>query len=85
VSSSPSTPESDAAQTEATPLLNTVRSTNVDSVYAPGEGPGASEVILTKEAVPKILELFELPESAAGDIYRAIEQARQRTNPAATS
>jgi hypothetical protein len=37
-------------------------------------------LLLTKEAVPPILELFQLPEDAAADMYRAIEQARQRTS-----
>jgi len=36
------------------------------------------KVLLRREAVPQILELFGLPESAASDIYRAIEQASHR-------
>ena len=36
------------------------------------------KVLLRREAVPRILELFGLPESAASDIYRAIEQASHR-------
>ncbi|KAF8262284.1 mitochondrial K+-H+ exchange-related-domain-containing protein [Lactarius quietus] len=36
------------------------------------------KVLLRREAVPRILELFGLPESAASNIYRAIEQASHR-------
>ncbi|KAH9002559.1 mitochondrial K+-H+ exchange-related-domain-containing protein [Lactarius hatsudake] len=36
------------------------------------------KVLLRREAVPRILELFGLPVSAASDIYRAIEQASHR-------
>ena len=36
------------------------------------------KVLLRKEAVPRILELFGLSESAASNIYRAIEQASHR-------
>ncbi|KAH9080564.1 mitochondrial K+-H+ exchange-related-domain-containing protein [Lactarius deliciosus] len=36
------------------------------------------KVLLRREAVPRILELFGLPASAASDIYRAIEQASHR-------
>jgi len=36
-------------------------------------------LLLTREAVPDILKLFDLPEAAARDIYRAIEQARNRS------
>ncbi|KAI0304441.1 mitochondrial K+-H+ exchange-related-domain-containing protein [Multifurca ochricompacta] len=36
------------------------------------------EVLLSRDAVPRILEVFGLPESAASDIYRAIEQAKAR-------
>lgn len=42
------------------------------------EKPLKSELLLTKEALPRILELFGLPASAGGDIYRALEQARVR-------
>lgn len=38
--------------------------------------------LLTREAVPSILALFGLPESSAGDMYRAIEQTRQRSSKA---
>lgn len=36
------------------------------------------KVLLQHEAVPRILELFGLPKSAASNIYRAIEQASHR-------
>lgn len=37
-----------------------------------------NKVLLRREAVPRILELFGLPKSAASNIYRAIEQASHR-------
>ncbi|KAL4069913.1 mitochondrial K+-H+ exchange-related-domain-containing protein [Scleroderma yunnanense] len=36
------------------------------------------ELLLAREAVPRILQLFELPESVARDMYRAMEQVRVR-------
>jgi hypothetical protein len=36
------------------------------------------KVLLKGDAVPQILELYGLPESAASDMYRAIEQANSR-------
>ena len=47
-----------------------------------GEEEGSEKeekkVLLRREAVPRILELFGLPDSAASNIYRAIEQASHR-------
>jgi len=37
-----------------------------------------NKVLLRRDAVPQILELYGLPESATSDIYRAIEQASSR-------
>jgi hypothetical protein len=36
------------------------------------------KVLLGRDAVPRILELYGLPESAASDICRAVEQAGSR-------
>lgn len=36
------------------------------------------EVLLRRDAVPQILQLYGLPESAGSDIYRAVEQADAR-------
>jgi len=36
------------------------------------------KVLLKRDAVPQILELYGLPESAASDMNRAIEQASSR-------
>ncbi|KAE9393883.1 hypothetical protein BT96DRAFT_828553 [Gymnopus androsaceus JB14] len=38
------------------------------------------EMLLTREAVPAIVSTFSLEETAASDMYRAIEQARVRTS-----
>lgn len=40
--------------------------------------PSSHKLLLTRKAVPGILRLFELPESAAANLYRAIEQVRAR-------
>jgi len=37
-----------------------------------------TKVLLRRDAIPHILELYGLPESAASDIYRAVEQASAR-------
>lgn len=42
------------------------------------DGDVVRQVLLTREVVPRILELFDLPESTAGDIYRAIQQVNTR-------
>lgn len=42
------------------------------------EGREEKNVLLRRDAVPHILELYGLPESAASDIYRAVEQACAR-------
>lgn len=41
-------------------------------------GPLAHHLLLSREAVPKILELFSIPNPAAADMYRAMEQVRVR-------
>ena len=56
------------------------------SATTSGSGAGKDEegtneekkVLLKRDAVPQILELYGLPESAASDMYRAIEQASSR-------
>lgn len=56
-------------------LGNTIKS----GVGEEGDGEKREKkVLLRHEAVPRILELFGLPESAASNIYRAIEQASHR-------
>ena len=42
------------------------------------EGRKEGKELLRRDAVPQILELYGLPESAGADIYRAIEQAGSR-------
>jgi len=42
-----------------------------DSHYLP------QRLFLTRKAIPQILELFNLPESAGADMYRAVEQVRR--------
>jgi hypothetical protein len=42
------------------------------------EGRKEEKVLLRRDAVPQILELYGLPESAGSDIYRAIDQASSR-------
>jgi hypothetical protein len=66
---------------------------NLDSIYAKhapsnmvreattssfGAGKDEKKVLLKGDAVPQVLELYGLPESAASDMYRAIEQASSR-------
>lgn len=56
--------------------------------HAPSKAPSkpeskseskSSDLLLTREAIPTILSQFGLSGSTTADIYRAIEQARQRT------
>lgn len=51
------------------------------SGYGAGKDDGTKvekRVLLKLDAVPQILELYGLPESAASNMYRAIEQASSR-------
>lgn len=55
-----------------------------DATASPSQ-PGASNVhktsqrlLLTRKAIPHILQLFGLPQSSAADMYRAVEQVRGR-------
>jgi hypothetical protein len=64
------TEPSQPAESESHPLLDRTGARE-------GRQPGP--LLLSRSAVPEILRLFQLPEGAGGEIYRAIEQARQRT------
>jgi hypothetical protein len=56
--------------------------THSKSDLPPSNGTSSLEppqrLLLTREAVPDVLAHFNLPKAAGRDIYRAIEQARQR-------
>ncbi|KAF9077497.1 mitochondrial K+-H+ exchange-related-domain-containing protein [Rhodocollybia butyracea] len=62
------------------PLPTTQSPPNEES--EPQSATGDAEMLLTREAVPSILSTFSLEDGAASDLYRAIEQARVRTNRA---
>ncbi|KAG2155905.1 mitochondrial K+-H+ exchange-related-domain-containing protein [Suillus bovinus] len=53
----------------------TASSSQPDSSNVPKSSQG---LLLTRKAIPDILELFGLPESSAADMYRAVEQVRGR-------
>ncbi|KAG1748721.1 mitochondrial K+-H+ exchange-related-domain-containing protein [Suillus lakei] len=64
---------------------NTNNSRPSDDVAASSSQPAASNVhktsqrlVLTRKAIPHILQLFGLPQSSAADMYRAVEQVRGR-------
>ncbi|KAI9573572.1 mitochondrial K+-H+ exchange-related-domain-containing protein [Boletus coccyginus] len=48
------------------------------SETASGTGASRAEYILTREAIPKFLETFRLPESTVVNMHRAMDQARVR-------
>ncbi|KAI6030900.1 mitochondrial K+-H+ exchange-related-domain-containing protein [Pisolithus orientalis] len=54
--------------------LKSISSLTADS----NTGPVPHHLLLSRGAVPRILELFSLPDSAAADMYRAMEQVRVR-------
>ncbi|KAH7885241.1 mitochondrial K+-H+ exchange-related-domain-containing protein [Phlebopus sp. FC_14] len=43
-----------------------------------GDSHHPPQRLLTRKAIPQILNLFDLPQSAAADMYRAVEQVRGR-------
>jgi len=60
---------------------NTLHDATTSGCEAEKEEEGRKEekkVLLKRDAVPQILELYGLPEPAASDMYRAIEQASSR-------
>ncbi|KAJ3514356.1 hypothetical protein NLJ89_g2430 [Agrocybe chaxingu] len=81
---SDSTPASSSSTSKSAPSFNPSTSephstSNPSSQSSPSAEP-KHDVLLTRDAVPSILAIFELkPDvSAATDLYRAIEQARLR-------
>ncbi|KAF5389181.1 hypothetical protein D9757_003410 [Collybiopsis confluens] len=64
-------------------------STELDAIYkqysvktltaSPTQSDSSSKMLLTREAVPAVLSTFLLDDSSASDMYRAIEQARVRS------
>jgi hypothetical protein len=68
-----------ADQSAATPEPKASAQDTPPAPSSEADGPQA-QLLLSRDAVPSILKLFSLPESAAGEMYRAIEQARQRTS-----
>lgn len=45
---------------------------------APNPSKTSQRLLLTRKAIPHILQLFGLPQSSAADMYRAVEQVRGR-------
>ncbi|KIK91595.1 hypothetical protein PAXRUDRAFT_830705 [Paxillus rubicundulus Ve08.2h10] len=69
-----SEPENNAAATHGA----------AEAAFTSGASPSSSDshylpqrLFLTRKAIPQILELFNLPESAGADMYRAVEQVRR--------
>lgn len=70
-------------------------SQELDEIYAqytpassspePSTSTTQHELLLTRDAVPAIVERFELDPSADTDLYRALEQVRLRTGGKAES
>lgn len=46
------------------------------------EDDAEERIVLSREAVPMIVGLFDLPHSAASDLYRALDQTEERLNKA---
>jgi hypothetical protein len=46
-------------------------------VDSPGS-PNSEHVVLSKDAIPKIVNLFELPPAASADLLRALDQTHTR-------
>ena len=49
------------------------------------ESGNEEKLILTKEAVPKIVSLFDLPSSASADLFRALDQTTARLEKTKTA
>lgn len=70
----PSSDERGLSENATDPNPKTAPSSTADN----NTGPVAHHLLLSHEAVPRIIELFSLPDSAAADVYRAMEQVRVR-------
>ncbi|KAL5524460.1 hypothetical protein ACEPAF_9600 [Sanghuangporus sanghuang] len=57
-------------------------SSGPNSKPPPDEDNGEERIVLSREAVPKVVGLFELPPSAASDLYRALDQTEHRLRKA---
>ncbi|THV03051.1 hypothetical protein K435DRAFT_775210 [Dendrothele bispora CBS 962.96] len=75
--SSSSTPNSNS-ESEKEPLLN---KDNQSSKNATSTPPPHPHLLLTRDAVPAVVSAFDLKQSASADIYRALEQAKNRLRP----
>lgn len=77
------TPSSRISQNLPPPILppgsseteSTIRNVATDKKSEPETASGTGESLLTRKAVPPILAMFRLPESAAVNMYRAVDQA----------
>ncbi|EJC97923.1 uncharacterized protein FOMMEDRAFT_97733 [Fomitiporia mediterranea MF3/22] len=65
-----------------TKSLSPESSTDSTTTARENEDENAERIVLGKEAVPKIVSLFDLPPSAAADLYRALEQTESRLEKA---
>lgn len=72
--------DSDASSTSATPTSSPVSESEKCDPGSPKAAEGPRRLLLTREAVPELLKLFQLrsDSSFAADVYRALEQARLR-------
>lgn len=82
---SPTAPPPRSAASLPVNASNTSNGRPPNDVTHSSSQPGASNVprasqrlLLTRNAIPHILQLFGLPQSSAADMYRAVEQVRGR-------
>lgn len=82
---SPMTPPPRSAASLPVNASNTSNGRPPNDVTHSSSQPGAANVhkasqrlLLTRNAIPHILQLFGLPQSSAADMYRAVEQVRGR-------
>ncbi|KAI0357350.1 hypothetical protein OH77DRAFT_1588272 [Trametes cingulata] len=69
-----------AAASEKSPPPSEHASPPNDSEHAPAGEVAGAQLLLTKDAVPELQRILDLPEDStfASDVYRALEQARLR-------
>lgn len=72
--------EGGAIRPEPSITLDKIYDKGTPDSEKPGDNADLERVVLEKEAVPKVITLFELPSTASADLLRALEQTHTRLN-----
>ena len=72
--------EGGAVRPEPSVTLDKIYEKNTPEKSGATDSGDTERVVLDKEAVPRVITLFELPSTASADLLRALEQTHTRIN-----